>query len=368
MPKYLNEEDEKKYLKAVENDKDWFSRLSMSVEKEDITIDVNQPAKEVAKKIIKIKKSGLKRGLSRKRINIVNEDEIFEKFGDNKEFMNALLNSKQYFYGFVAAIGPTLGKDIDFIKKSLLTYKDKFYYLRKDCHTEELIDWLLDNQYSCVSGVDEKFKTDERVMKEVSFNKKAIMCLSEKLRDNPDFMRPYIKEDSMIINFVSPRLLKDKDFILSFNNLSSLMYIDQSLFSDDDFVKKLIENNENVFSSLPEDIQNQYAYKFVDNKPYTIFYNLTDGMIEDTELMLKLVSKIEGDDFVNCSMTSYAMNQILENKDFNKYMVKHGLRKPGSTLSFLGESTLFQVAAYVREEIYKRESASTKAKAKIKKF
>lgn len=366
MSKYLDEMDEEKFQKASESDKNWISLFTREKRNLNLKIDDNLPMKELAEKLVRAKK--IVRKFFSRRINIINEDEILKKYGDNKEFMETLRDSDASFFNFVANIGPTLATDLDFMTKTLLIYNDKFYCLNPEYHTEELIDWLIENKYRCMDGVNVKFKTVDRMIKELEYSSFIFKELPETLRDNEEFVRPYIEKESMLINFVSDRLLSDKEFILSFKNLRSLMNIDQKLFEDEDFVFRVLEINEDIFSSLPDNIKYKNAHKLIIKNPYTIFYNLTDEMIADTELMLSLVDSIEGDSFITCSLTSYSMRKILENPVFNEYMMKHNLRKPGETLSFLGEATLFQVASFIKADFYKKDIKKTPFKKNINKF
>ena len=366
MSQYLDKMDEENFQKANENDKNWVKRFLKEKRKLNIKVEDVLPVRELAEKLIRVKKIG--RSSLYRRVVIINEEELLAKYGDNKEFMETLRDSEAYFYYLVSNIGPTLAKDLDFMSKTLLIYKDKFYYLNPEYHTEELVEWLIENKYRCMDGVNEKFKTIERMLRELEYSSFIFKELPENLRDNEDFVRPYIEKEYMLINFVSKRLLSDKEFILSFKELRSLMCIDKKLFEDEDFICKLLEKNEDTFSSLPDNIKYKNAQKIIVKNPYLVFYNLTDEMVADTELMLSLVDSIEGDDFLNSSSTSYYMNKILGNPVFNKYMVKHNLRKPGETISFLGEATLFQVASFVREEFYKKEIEKALAKNKVNKF
>lgn len=256
------------------------------------------------------------------------------------------------------SINPKFQDDKEFIEKAVLTNYKVLDYVDEEFRKEEVIEKLLKKgQYKALAYAPDEMKGNEKLILDLlnalsaDFRKTLFSSSS-----NAEELDNIINDVKFVISTMSPKLLKNKEIMLSACEHTIPDYVDFHFSNNKDFMYQVITNNPDMLDMLSDRLKNDEAFilKLVRNssciditneivkqhlkdkdfaikcyrakKLFADFAPYADEYSDDKEFLLLAVGRMGTD-------LKYASDRLKDDKE----VVMAAVKNQGSALKFASD-------------------------------
>jgi hypothetical protein len=288
--------------------------------------------------------------------SILNNPKLFEyasetlkhEFKQNDELMKQLIlkNTKLFDYA-----SETLKQNDEFMKQLIMINPSKFDYASETLKQDD--EFI--KQYIMISPYNLKYAS-ENIKEDFEFMNKLISShedriefiimhgISEKLKNNDEFMMPLVlKYPRLLYDYTSETLKQDDEFLKQLIMVDSFMieYASENITNNDEFMMPLILKHPRLYDYASETLKqdDEFMKQLIMIDPHKL-ENASENIKEDFEFMNKLIASHKNKIYFIMDFIS----ERLKNND--KFMMP----------LVLEDSTLYEYASQNLQDIHEEEN------------